>query len=384
MSLSEYITNDFDFDEAIWLAELCHQASQVFAPGRSNPGTLYATLFADAWQFAHAIRGKGGATQVLIVRGAQRNQWAVVFQQREQAERAADTTTGLAQEDAVQEIPITNLEDEEETTTEEMHIHEPVRSAAYPPLPGELTPPPLGARVVGEWLYAVEACQDEIADFFQTQVNSQAESSRSFQPQELEIYLTGHGAGGCLAALYALHLKRRWESRIDFPFFNLKLYSFGSPKLGNPAFVDYYNGQMKGFSYCVQNLLDGAINEPAVTAPFPFNLQLLLPGVDYVRNGDNYYMAYAHIGEVIPLAGVGNAKQHFHFRGPFQSLMIAPFAHGPEGYKQMLIEAQQYRETYWKPVQQVADKVDAWRKEFVATFKQPTTKSARRKQEYLS
>jgi hypothetical protein len=386
MSLSEYLTRDFDVDEAIWMADLCHRASQVFASGRSNPSTLYTTLFADEWRFAHAIQGNSAATQVLIVRRANRNQWAVVFHLREQAERPANATGGSPQWDAGQEIPITNLEDtsfqDEETATAEPSIREAVRSAAYPPLPGELTPPPFGARVSGEWLQSFDACKDEIESFFDSLVSS-ADQTHAFQSQELELFLTGHGAGGCLAALCALYLKRRWESRIDFPFFNLKMYSFGAPRLGNRIFVDYYTQQLKGFSYCVQNLLDGATYEPAVTAPFPYNLQLLLPGVDYVRNGDNYHMAYAQIGELIPLVGVGNAKQIFHFKGPFQSLMVAPFAHGPEGYKQMLVEARQQRETYWKPVQQVVEKVDGWRKEFVATFKKPA-KAANHEQEHLS
>jgi hypothetical protein len=381
MTLPEHLTCDFDFDEAIWVAELCCRAAQVFAPGRSNPSTLYTTLFADEWQFAHAICDNGGAAEVLIVRRANRNQWVVVFQQRKPAERPTNATSGSARWDTGQEIPITNLEDEE-TETDETTTREVVRSAAYPVLPGELAPPPLGARVVWEWLHAFDACKDEIEGFFDRLVSSHTEPSRSFQPQELEIYLTGHGAGGCLAALCALHLKRRWEARIDFPFFNLKLYSFGAPKLGNRVFADYYNQQMKGFSYCVQNLLDGATYEPTVTAPFPYNLQLLLPGVDYVRNGEDYHMAYAQIGEVIPLVGVGNAKQLFHFKGPFQSMMLAPFAHGPEGYKQMLVAAQQYRETYWTPVQQVADKVDAWRKELIATLQKPAPKSADHKQEH--
>lgn len=378
MTLPEHLTHDFDFDEAIWMAELCCRAAQLFEPKRSNPNTLYATLFADEWQFAHAIGG--AAAQVLIVRRANRNQWGVVFHLREQTERPANTITGSAQ-DGGQAIPITNFEDEEPAAAEPP-IREAVRSAAYPPLPGELAPPPLGARVGRDWLHAFEACKDEIEGFFDSLVSAGAEQARSLQLNELEVYLTGHGASGCLAALCAIYLKRRWESRIDFPFFNLKLYSFGAPRLGNRLFVDYYNGQMKGFSYCVQNLLDGATYEPAVTAPFPYNLQLLLPGVDYVRNGDDYHMAYAQIGEVIPLVGVGNARQLFHFKGPFQSLMLAPFAHGPEGYKQMLTAAQQQRDTYWKPVQNFADKVEVWRKELGAAFKKSAPKRANHRQEH--
>lgn len=366
MSLAEYLTRDFDFDEAIWMAELCCRAAQVCAPGRRSASTHYSTLFADEWQFAHAIGGADAAAQVLIVRRAKRNQWAVIFQPRKQTERPANATNGSTH-DAGQEIPIMNLEDEKSAAAETT-IREAVRSAAYPALPGELTPPPLGARVVEEWLHAFEACQDEIEGFFDRLVGSGAEQARSFQPQGLEIYLSGHGGGGCLAALCALHLKRRWESRIDFPFFNLKLYSFGAPKFGNRIFVDYYNEQMKDFSHCVQNLLDGAIDEPKQSAPFPYNLQLLLPGIDYVRKGDQTYMAYEHIGQVFTLAGVGQSKQLFHFRRPLRELSLLPFAHDAEGYRQMLIEAQRLQSTYWKPLQQLLEKADAQRKELVTAW----------------
>lgn len=371
MILPEHITTGFDFAEAIEMAELCHRARQLFAPGRSSPSALYNSLFADEWSFAHTIGGDRATARVLIVRRANRNQWAIVFHGGTIAGRATDAVGdpgGDEASDGAQAIPITNL-DSDEAGTDEIKIHEPARSAAYPPLPGEVAPPPLGARVAVEWLRAIDACKGEIERFFSTVVSSNNEQARSFHPNELEIYLTGHGAGGCLAALCALYLKRKWESQIDFPYFSLKMVNFGSPKIGNQAFADYYSGQMKSFSYRVQNLLDGATYEPVLAAPFPYNLQLLLPGVDYVRNGDEYHMAYAHIGEAFILAGVGSPKLEFNFRGPFKPVLM-PFSHGPDGYKQMLVAAQQLQDTYWRPLQQVAAKVDTQYKELISVFQQ--------------
>src|SRR5262249_32556583 len=126
------------------------------------------------------------------------------------------------------------------------------------------------------------------------------------------LYVTGHGAGGCVAALAAFHLLRTWGAQLDFPTFQLKVYTFGSPKLGNRAFVASYDQQMKGISYRVQNLLDGATYEPVSQAPFPYSLQALLPGVDYVRQGNHYFTTYEHVGELWALPGIGCSPQNFH------------------------------------------------------------------------
>lgn len=159
----------------------------------------------------------------------------------------------------------------------------------------------------------------------------------------LDLYSTGHGVGGCLAALCALQLKRKWETRIDFPNFAIKMYNFGSPKIGNRAFVDYYNQLMGGYSYRIQNLLDGATYEPQSQAPFPYNLQLLLPGTDYVRQGETYYLVYAHIDEARLFSGWGKTSFTFNFMGANRPFLPLPFAHNPEGYQELLIDARDHQ-----------------------------------------
>ncbi len=372
MTFSEHITTGFDFDEAIWLAELCQRAQQLFThESGAAAAEIYDALYQDQeWKVVRAIGSPANPARTLIVKRNNRRQYAIVFWMPESAGLAAVQAGKAAEQRAAantQTISITNL-DSPEASNGSPAQPDRMGSVAYPPLPGEVAPPALGVRVQRIWLDAIATCQKEIEQFFSEQIQANDEQSSALAPNEIEIYVSGHGGGGCLAALGALYLKRQWESRIDFPFFSLKMINFGSPKLGNKAFVDYYHKHMGGFSYRVQNLLDGATFEPATTAPFPYNLQLLLPGVDYVRDGEEYYMSYEHIGEAYILAGVGTTPSEFHFRGPFSSTTILPFPHSAAGYKQMLIEMRKLKDTYWKPVERVVAGLDKQRQQLVDVF----------------
>lgn len=355
MNLPEHITTGFDFDEAIVLAELCERAEQIFAPeAAGNVRDRYEALNKDQpWQFAHAIDSTN--IRALIVQRDSRKQYAVVFWMPASQLAPASAPTAEPANLVAQVIQVINLPSNATAKGNHAEPDKP-RSVVYPALPDELAPPDPGVRVHPGWLQPFEACKDQIERFFSDLIGAGAGDAEAPTPNEFEIYVTGHGAAGCVAALCVLYLKRRWEARIDFPFFNLKMINFGSPKIGNKAFVDYYNKHMQGFSYRVQNLLDGATYEPATGAPLLYNLQLLLPGVDYVRRGDEYYLAYQHIGEASTFAGVGNPKHDFN--GPFRSTVLLPFSHTAAGYKQMLVKARTFQETYWKPVQQVAATIE--------------------------
>ncbi len=361
MNLPEHIKTGFDIDEAIVLAELCGRAEQVFAhEAAGNVKDRYNALYQDQpWRLAHAI--DSATTRALIMHREGRKQYAIVFWMPASQVAHASAPTAETAEPAAQVVKVSNL------TSNAKNGHakpDKLRSVTYPPLPDELAPPDPGVRVHPDWLEPFEACKDQFEQFFSDLIGAGANDTASSAPNEFEIYVTGHGAAGCVAALCVLYLKRRWESRIDFPFFNLKLINFGSPKIGNKAFVDYYNKHMHDFSYRVQNLLDGVTYEPATAAPLLYNLQLLLPGVDYVRNGDDYYMAYQHIGAAYTFAGVGNPKGDFN--GPFRSTMLLPFSHSAAGYKEMLIEARAFQETYWKPVQHLATTIDKQRRQLIS------------------
>lgn len=369
MNLPMHIASGFDFDEAIEMAELCRRVQQMFAHEGINAEDLYNSLYReDLWHFVHIVRNQQTAGAALIVKRADTNQYAIAFR-AETAPAQEPVPTHAAISDNTQEIPILNLdldaESNQVTPAPAPAAHEEAnRSVDYPCLMGELTPPILGARVHQAWLATFTPLQDEIESFF----NGLALSNRS----ELEIYVTGHGVGGCLAVFCVLHLKRTWETQIDFPFFNLKMYSFGSPKIGNQAFVEYYNRQMKGFSYRVQNMLDGLTYAPSVKAPFLSNLQLMLPGIDYVRQGDKFYMAYEHVGEVYPLPGLGNPKLNFNAHASFTPVFPLPFAHNPDGYKEMLLEARKYHDGFWQPTRKLFETFKQQREQLAGAFKKQT------------
>jgi hypothetical protein len=169
----------------------------------------------------------------------------------------------------------------------------------------------------------------------------------------LEVYLTGHSLGGVLAQYCAIYLRQAWAMQPDFPPFALKVYTVGSPKVGNRGFVDFYNGLLRDHSYRVENQLDPAVRIPQASAPFPYNVQLMIPNVDFVRDGDNYYARYAAAGEPYYLFNVGYQNVELNFGGPLRLTLPIPFPHGPDGYKEMLIRAQAWQQRFWKPAQNI-------------------------------
>ncbi len=126
------------------------------------------------------------------------------------------------------------------------------------------------------------------------------------------------------------------------------MYNIASCKVGNKDFVKYYNSHMKGFSYRIQNLLDSAIYVPtACVVPFPYNLSLMVPGIDYIKDGDLYYAYYEHVGEAYTVIGLGYQNLNLNFGGPLNFTIPVAFPHGPDGYKNMLIEARRSEGLSW-------------------------------------
>ena len=68
----------------------------------------------------------------------------------------------------------------------------------------------------------------------------------------------------------------------------MKVYVI-NPEIGNRAFVDHYDRLLPDLSYRVENRLDPIVHRPQGNAPFPYNLQLMIPNVDFVRDGENYH-----------------------------------------------------------------------------------------------
>ncbi len=57
----------------------------------------------------------------------------------------------------------------------------------------------------------------------------------------LKIVVTGHSLGGAVATLYAAHILQRWHKYKG----NVQLVTYGSPRVGNKAFVKYINNLLE-------------------------------------------------------------------------------------------------------------------------------------------
>jgi len=101
MPLPQHITTGFEFDEAIWLAELCQRAHELFThESETETQTLYDALYSDAeWSFVHAV--SAGSARALIVQRSDRQQYALVFWMPESARRNTEQQSkSTAQVDA--------------------------------------------------------------------------------------------------------------------------------------------------------------------------------------------------------------------------------------------------------------------------------------------
>ena len=77
----------------------------------------------------------------------------------------------------------------------------------------------------------------------------------------------------------------------------------------------------------------------------------------------NYYAYYEHVGEAYTLFGLGHQKLDLDFGGPLKFTLPLPFPHGPDGYKDMLIEARKRQERLWRPVQNLAKTIQSEQRE---------------------
>ncbi len=127
----------------------------------------------------------------------------------------------------------------------------------------------------------------------------------------LEVYVTGHGSGGCFANICALELRRSTH-------LNLKVYTFGAPKLGNRAFADVYKKEMgDSMSHRIENWLDYVPHLPLST---PFFMEL------------NPSVSYAAVGEVHIILGLGVQDRD----GSFDLWQELPSPHSFDTYIQLL------------------------------------------------
>ncbi len=102
-----------------------------------------------------------------------------------------------------------------------------------------------------------------------------------------EIWVTGHSLGGALATLAATQLKEN-ETEKDIKY---KLCTFGSPRVGNGKFVDFFNTlDIDTYRY---------VNNNDIVPRIPGNMRVLrnLFSAEYQHVGDKYYIKVN--GEII-------------------------------------------------------------------------------------
>ena len=405
------IKSGFDFDEAIPMAELSQRAYRIFeAEAEREPGDVYGVLYRDEWRYLHSLGNLAKGVRCFIARRGNTAQYAIVFRGSTLTSSGIEWTNLSYNSDDVM-IPYEHPAGLYNAGETEARVHRgmwqpfavlrPEIELFFSVLTGHAMKPEVlvdlveaAPQVRAERIAAIaaavnavhgsspaqrltrqltsaigqiEAGEKAVTDFSLDQMiaaSSKLESvladlaasggeGNQAKRTGLELYVTGHSLGGVLAQYCAITLQQLWTADKSFPPFELKVYAIGSPKIGNRAFVELYNRLLKDRSYRVENQLDPTIRLPQASAPFPYNLQLLIPNVEFVRDGDNYYAPYAAAGEVYNLFNVGYQNLELNFGGPIRFTVPIPFPHGPDGYKEMLMRAQEFQQRFWKPAQNI-------------------------------
>ncbi len=126
------------------------------------------------------------------------------------------------------------------------------------------------------------------AEAFASIQTSLDEAVEHLAQQGVMLHVTGHSLGGALATLAAAYLARRHE----FPVHSV--HTFGSPRVGDSAFVGYFDTEFAGRAYRIVN------NEDLVTRVPPRRLPL--PGhAEPVR--------YEHVGAMVYIDDRGQLQR---------------------------------------------------------------------------
>ena len=385
MKIPKKMREGFSWDEALFLAELSKQAYEVFQYKTSVEGTelkeLYQLLYPNCdWTLVHPISNSDTNIRGLILKKNTTHQYAIVFRGSIVTEDGILEMTDFAtdlQWELVKYSPTTSQKirvvrgflEAYESVTDQISFFfktlvgtiqkEDIASM------NQLTPERrlvcLGAIAdAGAVRLGADFAQNIRDSLFQglkregmssyngygtTTTLEQSLTSLAPVSHRLEVYLGGHSLGGSLANLCILSLRNKF----DPDRLSLKLYSFGTPKIGNPFFVEYYNGQIgKGFSHRVENALDSAPKSPF---PLPFPLNLLMGGG--VRVGEVYLGNYEGVGDPHIIIGLGSQNVSLNFGGAMEFLGGIPFPHSFDTYIQLLEEQQKLWIELLRPVKTI-------------------------------
>jgi len=463
MAIPSIVANDFNYAEAIKLAELVERGEQIFAD-RSNAEICarYNALFQqDDWSAVYAIHNGLLNVGALILQHARTSEFVILSHYAEPIDDSSFFSHITSTFTMGKQLSISTLSPSNWWPVQKQSQQTP--AICYAALPGEAVPPATDAKVYQPWLTAWEALQTELDLFFKTlagltfvqplvdelsqvmaaphhlfraamgaalRVRFGAEAGKKLElllvqlaepaagepttsttsttsttpsalqatspiaispealqleedtPAEwripesgLQLSIAGHGAGGPLAVLAALHTRRVWEARLDFPLIQLKLYTFGSPKVGNHAFANYHNRLLQDVSFRVQNLLDAKTFGPPDETPFPYTplnpLPIRLPAIDKLGSG---WLSYEHVGEPFTHPGIGNAPAPFNFAEGIKPPLL-PFSHDPAGYKALLRDAQQQAQFFSMPINQIRQQFDEQKEQLSTQFQALATRA---------
>lgn len=409
IDLPATIRPGFDFDEAIAMAELARRAYKLLDADDGRPlQDFYNTFSRDEWLFVHGIQPAHCPGRCLIFRHRTQNHYVLVFSTTAMADSGEvlanisyggdnvmtiyppipgeklppprdcrvhlgffQTYCGLQDDVALFFQVLVSAQLADDQFEQITHLAPEIQGSRLAAI-GAAVRERYGAgterrvlrvmqraiRQVAQGKHTVEKFSlnsliQEGARLEQTlELLTQIEEEQApTRAQHLSVYITGHGSGAILASFATLHLQRSWESDPGFPVFRLKVYGIGGPKIGNKSFAKYYNRRLPTLSFRIENLLDPSTRKPVESAPFPYSLQLRLPGIDYVRKGDLYYANYEHVGEPFSMSNLGQQKVELNALGPLRLTLPLPFPHGADIYREMLITARDKETKQWQPAQ---------------------------------
>jgi len=396
VNLPKKMRSEFSWDEAIFLAKLSKEVYEVFQQKKSLEGTelleLYNLLYPkEDWALVHIISNNDTNIRGLIFKHQSYHQYAVVFRGSiltengllELTDMATDVQWELvkyaatnspknravqgflaAYESVADQIKIFfktltgQLEAEDFQELKQLNIERRLACVGAIADAGAVR---LGAsfgQQVRESIFQGlknQGISSKSSSNTSNNTNNNGVKSTLDLEQSLidlgpvtsclEVYVTGHSLGGCLANLCALSLKQQIKNDRLHP----KVYTFGTPKVGNQFFADYYDREIgRGFSYRVENSLDMS---PRIPLPLPFPLNLITGSG--IRVGEFYLGDYAGVGEVHTVTGLGSQGVSLNFGGALEFLGGIPFPHSFDTYIQLLEQQQQLWIELLRPVRTV-------------------------------
>jgi len=389
------LSKGFSFDEAILMAQFSKYAYDVFQYDDGSVHdielkTLYKALYRNqGWQLVHTVRNDETNIRALILKNTQsssNHQYAISFRGSIVTDRgsveltdfSADTDWELVRyeylsiqrakvvrgfylafdsvADEVQLFFKTLRGDLKPSDFRQLHKLSPLRKFACMNALADAGAIRLGTEFEQQTQDLIEAvvADGEIDD------DEELEKALQFLEEELsskltrlnepiQVWVTGHSLGGCLSHFGALSL-RRWFGPASSGGLQIKVYSFGAPKIANPTFIEYYNEQIgEELCYRVENVLDGG-----PTFPFnpPFPLSALAP--EGVRIGNTFIGNYDKGGEAITLIGFGSGQSaSISFGGIVDIPFSIPFPHSIETYVELLKEQKQFWSGLVRPIKDV-------------------------------